>query len=185
MKLENLKDFEWYNEPENVIFKGEDMRIFAMPQTDFWQNAGHQIFLDNGHFFFKNTLEDFTLEICFRFENTDKFSQCGLMARVDSKNWFKISIINENGAQPEIGHCLTVGGNSDWAHLPLSRQVFQIFYKLVRCGSDYVASYSLDGNRFSSVRQFVLTGSPLKAGAYVASPQKNDFDATLSEIVFY
>ena len=29
MILENLKDFEWYNEPENVIFTDKEIKIVA------------------------------------------------------------------------------------------------------------------------------------------------------------
>lgn len=184
MKLENLKDFEWYNEPENVFFKGEDMHVLAMPQTDFWQNTRHGVSVDNGHFFYKTTRTDFTLVLRFRFENADKFSQCGLMIRYDKANWFKVSLMSEDSSKPEIGHCLTAGGNSDWANLPLHNAVYQMWYKLVRRGSDFVAYYSLDGENFLRLRQFVLMGENLKTGAYIASPQQNNFEVVLEEIVF-
>ena len=55
MILENLKNFEWLNEPENVIFADKEMKIVAKKQTDFWQSKHHNFAKDDGHlFFFKN-----------------------------------------------------------------------------------------------------------------------------------
>ena len=55
MILENIKDFEWLNEPENVIFADKEMKIIAKKETDFWQSKHHNFFKDNGHLFFLRT----------------------------------------------------------------------------------------------------------------------------------
>ena len=44
MILETIKNFDWYNEPQNVRFIEEGLLIEAMPQTDFWQNADSRFF---------------------------------------------------------------------------------------------------------------------------------------------
>lgn len=41
MILENLKNFEWYNEPANVVFGSHELEIVAAEGTDFWQSAHH------------------------------------------------------------------------------------------------------------------------------------------------
>ena len=52
MILENLKNFEWYNEPANVTFGSHELEITAAEGTDFWQSKHHNFFKDDGHFFF-------------------------------------------------------------------------------------------------------------------------------------
>ena len=47
MRLDALKDFEWYNEPENVRFSDLGMVVNCKPKTDFWQSAHHNFKKDN------------------------------------------------------------------------------------------------------------------------------------------
>lgn len=184
MKLENLIDFEWLNEPANVIFADKEMKISAKPETDFWFAIHHQIKKDNAHFFHKKTDGNFTLIVKWHFESADKFKQCGIMARVDERNWFKASLMARDESKPEIGTCLTVQGDSDWAGAALNQMPHEIFYKLERKGNDFVCSYSKDGQKYIRLRQFYLRNieSQLKIGAYIASPSKEPFEAILDEI---
>ena len=184
MKLESLIDFEWYNEPENVIFSDQEMKIVAKPLTDFWQSIHHQIKKDNGHFFYKKISSNFSLRIKWRFENATPFKQCGVMVASDERNWFKASILAKDENRPEIGTCLTLGGHSDWAGTHLQNMPDVIFYKLERRGDDFVCSYSLDGQTYIRLRQFYLHGieSEMKVGAYLASPQNENFEAVLDEV---
>ena len=52
MLLEQLRDFEWLNEPEDVSFSEEGMSVTAKKESDFWQNTRKNVHADNGHFFF-------------------------------------------------------------------------------------------------------------------------------------
>ena len=115
MILENLKNFEWYNEPANVVFGSHELEIVAAEGTDFWQSAHHNFFKDNGHFFFTKQTSDFSCVIKWRFDNAARFSQCGLMLRADGRNWFKISVMSADENNPEVGSCVTKDGISDWA----------------------------------------------------------------------
>jgi len=186
MKLESLMDFEWYNEPENVIFTTQEMKIVAKSETDFWQALHHKIKKDNAHFFFKKISGDFDLVVKWRFEDASRFNQCGLMVRLDERNWFKTSLMAKDASKPEIGTCLTIGGYSDWAGSVLDEMPQKIYYKLQRRGDDFVAFYSLDGEKYVRLRQFYLRGieDEIKAGAYIAAPQKRPFEAVLDEIDF-
>lgn len=184
MKLENLIDFEWLNEPDNVIFQDKEMKIVSVPQTDFWQSLHHKIKKDNAHFFHKTLSGNFTLIIKWRFENGGNFNQCGIMARIDERNWFKASVMAKSENTPEIGTCLTVSGYSDWAGATLEQMPHEIFYKLERRGDDFVCFYSLDGQKYIRLRQFYLRGiePDIKVGAYIASPQSEPFEAVLDDI---
>jgi len=184
MKLENLIDFEWLNEPESVNFADKEIKIVANKGTDFWQALHHQIKKDNAHFFYKTMPGDFVLVVKWHFENAGHFNQCGIMARIDERNWFKTSILAKDENTPEIGSCLTVSGYSDWAGCALEKMPTEVFYKLERRGDDFVCFYSLDGQKYIRLRQFYLRGiePEIKIGAYIAAPQDTNFEAILDEI---
>ncbi len=183
MKLENLIDFEWYNEPENVIFLDQEMKILAYPKTDFWQSQQHKIKKDNGHLFFKRVDGNFVLRVKWRFDRTDLFKQCGLMVRLDERNWFKASLLCQTNDNPEIGTCLTVSGHSDWAGCVLQKKPTSISYKIERRDNDFVCFYSTDEQKYIRLRQFYLPCvDQIKVGAYIASPQNENFEAVLDEV---
>ncbi len=186
MILENLKNFEWLNEPENVIFANKEMKIVPKLQTDFWQSKHHNFYKDNGHLFFLRIEADFSLTVHWKAENMSNFNQCGIMVRLDDKNWFKSSVMCQNVDSPEIGSCVTLNAHSDWAGVMLSDLPQEIWYKIVRKKDDFMAYYSLDGKKYIRLRQFYMdtTGVELKVGAYVCSPQDKVFEAVLAEINF-
>ncbi|MBQ2811409.1 MAG: DUF1349 domain-containing protein [Alphaproteobacteria bacterium] len=186
MILENLKNFEWLNEPENVIFADKEMKIVAKKQTDFWQSKHHNFAKDDGHLFFLRTEKNFNVIVHWQAENTVNFNQCGLMIRVDDKNWFKASLMYQESQNPEIGSCVTLNGHSDWAGVMLNNTPSEVWYKLVRKADDFMVYYSLDGKKFIRLRQFYMDTKDieLKVGAYICSPQNQGFEATLQDVDF-
>lgn len=186
MILENLKDFEWYNEPENVVFADKEMKLSSTVQTDFWQSLHHNFKKDNGHFFYLNKNTDFSCVVHWRAENLANFNQCGIMVRVNEQNWFKASAMYQDKAVPELGSCLTIKGHSDWAGVMLKAEPLDVWYKIVKRNHDFMAFYSLDGKNFIRLRQFYLDtlDCSVKIGAYICSPQDSDFEAILEDIGF-
>ena len=186
MILENLKDFEWYNEPENVIFTDKKMKLSANEQTDFWQSLHHNFKKDNGHFFYLKKNENFSCVVHWHAENTTNFSQCGIMIRIDERNWFKASAMYQDENSPELGSCLTIKGHSDWAGVLLKEEPVDIWYKIVRKKNDFICYYSLNGKDFVRLRQFYmdLQEENVKIGAYLCSPQDMNFEAILEDIEF-
>lgn len=184
MKFENLKNFEWYNEPENVIFADKEMKIVAKRETDFWQSRHHSFAKDNGHLFFVRQEKNFNITVHWKSENTTNFNQCGIMVRLNDKNWFKSSLMYQNQEEPEIGSCVTINGHSDWAGVMLEKEPKDIWYKLVRKQDDFMVYYSLDGDKYIRLRQFYIdtTGVELKVGAYICAPQSENFEAILDEV---
>lgn len=184
MLLDALKRFEWYNEPENVRFNELGMVVNAKPKTDFWQSTHHNFHKDNGHFFFTRAMNNFTLTVKWHFEKAYQFDQCGLMLRVDERNWFKLSLMSENPTTPKLGSSLTNFGYSDWAVQELDKMPQEIWYRLKRNGSDYIAYFSLDGFTYKQLRLFHLVNDnpEVKIGAYVAAPQRSDFECVLETL---
>ena len=187
MILENIKDFDWYNEPQSVEFLEEGLFITAAPQTDFWQSADYNFFKDDGHFFASLCAKDFTLAGKWHFPVIKDSAQCGIMARFDSQNWIKIGLLSPNPYSPQIGVVVAGQGASDWSAVSLPADVKTLWFKLRRRGNDFLAYYSLDGSKYSQIRMFHISNAPakMKVGAYTCSPKNESFDCILEDIAVF
>ena len=187
MLLESLKQFDWMNEPANVRFDEKGVNVIAKYRTDFWCCARYNFRKDDGHFFFSYVLGDFCCDLNWEFNNAGLFDQCGIMLRTDVNNWFKCSIMYEKEDAPLLATSLTVDGYSDLATIPLPAGAKRVWYRLKKYKGCYIASYSLDGTDYIQLRKFYLVHEvdDVKVGAYICSPQKEDFAAILHEIKLY
>lgn len=184
MLLDALKDFCWYNEPLNVRFVENGMLVDTVPETDFWQNSAHRLYRDNGHFFYTTKQGDFSTTVKWKFSNIIASDQCGLMVRVDNRNWAKISLLCTDMRKLQIGSVVTDGGYSDWAVYPLNNLPDELWFRVVRKGNDFAMYFSVDGNSFERVRIFYFSQieDAIKVGAYACSPQNRSFSCTLEDI---
>lgn len=185
MNFEVLENFEWYNEPENVRFEANDMVVYAKEGTDFWQSIQRGFKKDNGHFFFCRKVEDFQLVLKWTIEDLVKFSQCGIMLRIDERNWFKASIEKETSNEFIITSSLTNGGHSDWSKTDVSSYNGVIWFKIVKVGDEYEVFYSVDGINFVKFKMFYMFSfEDVKVGACISSLEEENFSAILSDIYF-
>lgn len=184
MLLDDLKKFDWLNEPENVRFDDTGMRVMARYRTDFWSCTRYNFQKDDGHFFFCYIHDDFCCDLNWEFDKAELFDQCGIMLRADEYNWFKASVMYENEQVPMLATSLTIKGLSDLATVPLPVGVTRVWYKLKKHKDCFIASYSLDGEDFVQMRKFYLQDEyeEVKVGAYICSPQHENFEAVLRAI---
>lgn len=184
MLLDSLKNFSWYNEPQNVRFVEEGMLVETMPQTDFWQAAHHGFFKDDGHFFYTEKQGRFDLVLKWRFGTAVASDQCGLMIRLNSRAWAKIGFLSPDVSHPQIGCVITSRGVSDWSAHVLPAPVSELWFKVICRGGDFIFFYSTDGKKFQQCRMFHLEGveDAIKAGAYCCSPQNHKFECILENI---
>ncbi|MBP5215900.1 MAG: DUF1349 domain-containing protein [Alphaproteobacteria bacterium] len=181
MLLETLKEFDWHNDPQRVRFDDEGMHVTAKYRTDFWSCARHDFKKDDGHFFFSYAGGDFGCDVVWYAPEMKDFDQCGLMLRVDSDNWFKMSLMYDSDNRAMLASSLTNDGFSDLATAMLDGEVEKVWYKLKRKKGCYIASYSTDGVCFEQLRKFYLPHDTeeVSIGAYICSPQRDDFEAIL------
>ena len=186
MLLEALRDFEWLNEPDNVVFQDKEMRVVALVGTDFWQSKNHNFHRDNGHFFYTRRQDNFSFTIKWQFAALRPYTQCGIMVRLDENNWIKASILYDNPQRPMLGSSVTQNGYSDWAALDISDDLREIWFKIRRQQGDYLIYYSVDGEKFTQIRATHLINDlpEVKVGAYICNPTQNPFEATLSVLKF-
>ncbi len=183
MNFEVLANFDWFNEPDNVRFENNEMVVYAKRGTDFWQSIHHDFKKDNGHFFFCRQDSDFSIVLKWKFDKLEAFSQCGIMLRIDERNWFKASLMNKQENENCLSSVLTIAGHSDWCGFELGKNICDICFRLQRVENDYVLFYSLDGLNFIKFRSFYLKNfEDVKIGAYIANPNQENFNATLAEL---
>ena len=187
MILAQLQNFEWLNDADNVTFTALGMRTESKYGTDFWQNEEAGIHKDSGHFFYLPRDDNFNLTLCWDAEINGNFEQCGIMIRIDDKNWIKASVMFEHKDNPSIACCVTQNGFSDWASHRLDYLPEKMYYRIKRLHNDYVVYFSDDGENFEQIRLVHLKNEhnyPILSGAYICSPRTSDFSATLTQLDF-
>lgn len=184
MLLENIRDFDWYNDPQNVRFVEEGMLIETKPHSDFWQNIDYNFAKDDGHLFAKTVEGDFILTVVCSFPVIKENAQCGLMVRSNAANWIKAGLYSTNVDSPQIGVVSANHGSSDWSLVDLPVDCRKIWLRLRRRGKDFVVWYSLDGSAFKQIRLSHLPKAEtlMDIGAFACSPGDESFEAIFQEI---
>ncbi|MBQ8677987.1 MAG: DUF1349 domain-containing protein [Alphaproteobacteria bacterium] len=184
MILENIRRFDWQNEPQNVSFTESGLQITAAPYTDFWQNIDNHFSKDDGHFFRCRTEGNFIIKARWFFESIRDSAQCGLMLRFDERNWLKSGLLSPNIYRPQIGVIAANHGSCDWSIVNLPDDTHTLWLKVKKCASDFVSYYSLDGQTYQVIRMTHLPfiSSSINAGAYVCSPKDTPFECILEEL---
>jgi regulation of enolase protein 1 (concanavalin A-like superfamily) len=183
MLMDALRQFEWIKEPFEISLD-TGLKIVSSSKTDFWQSYREDSHKDNGHLFFSYQEVDFELIIKWRFLSLSDFSQCGLMVRIDEFNWFKMSIMSEDGDAYFIGSSVTNFGTSDFARHALVNKCENIWYRLKFKNGGFTAEYSTNGGLFYEIRVFDLLKDTKNymAGAYICCPSEKRFSALLEHI---
>ncbi|MBE6454010.1 MAG: DUF1349 domain-containing protein [Alphaproteobacteria bacterium] len=184
MLLENIKNFNWLNEPQNVGFIEEGLLITAKPETDFWQNADYNFYKDNGHLFSVTKDNNFVITAKWQIPVIKDSAQCGIMIRYDSATWIKVGILSPNPYKPQIGTVVANNGSSDWSVVELPEKIKSIWYRIRRHNNDFIIFYSLDGIKYTQIRMLHLSkvSDNVNAGAYVCSPKNDTFECVLEDI---
>lgn len=186
MLLDQLRDFEWLNEPAEVNFSDGGMSVLALKGSDFWQNKNRHVRKDDGHFFFARKCGNFSLLVQWHLNHFVDLAQCGLMIRFNEQSWAKIALMSESQNIPKLGTFVCNGGFTDWACQNFAADVHDLWFMVKRINGDYIFFYSLDGIEFVQVRLFNFLNEDveIKAGAFICSPKNDGFEAVLKKIDF-
>ncbi len=170
------KAFYWLNAP-SVYRLGDGLEIFTDEKTDFWQTTHYGFQRDDGHCLLTPHLGDFTLTTHVEFKTLAQYDQCGLMVRVDSKNWIKAATEYENASISRLGSVVTNLGYSDWATQDIASVQRAMWYRISRHADDFLLEHSLDGQDWVQMRIAHLhaASAQLEVGVYACSPIGKDF----------
>jgi len=146
-----LENFYWLNEPQKY-YLNNTLVIKTAPETDFWQKTHYGFRKDNGHALLTDLKNDFSFKVKVKLNFKNKYDQCGIMLRLDSKNWIKISAEYENQTITRLGSVVTNLGYSDWATEDISSSINELWYRVNKSGSDFFIENSFDGHKWSQMR---------------------------------
>lgn len=170
------QDFYWYNEPSHYRF-GDGLEIFTDERTDFWQNTHYGFQRDDGHCLLIQHTSDFSLMTQVEFQPNEKYDQCGLMVRIDSLNWIKVSTEYESEQVSRLGSVVTNLGYSDWATQDVMSNDRAICYRINKRGSDFLLENSYNGQEWVQMRIAHLHRRTeyYQIGVYACSPIGKNF----------
>ena len=168
--------FYWFNEPARYQL-GAGLEIYTDAKTDFWQNTHYGFQRDDGHCLLTRLAGDFSLVTRVESRPQEQYDQCGLMVRVDSENWIKVSTEHESETYSRLGSVVTNLGFSDWATQDIPSNFSEMWYRISKNGRDFLLEHSYDGRNWSQLRVAHLHEMPeqLQMGVYACSPIGQDF----------
>ena len=168
--------FYWFHEPSRYR-SGNGLEIWTDEKTDFWQTTHYGFQRDDGHCLLTRQTGDFSLLTCVEFEPREKYDQCGLIVRLDSQNWIKISTEYESEHVSRLGSVVTNLGYSDWATQDVTSSVRSRWYRISKRGPDFLLENSQDGQAWLQMRITHLhrASDDLEIGVYACSPIGKDF----------
>jgi regulation of enolase protein 1 (concanavalin A-like superfamily) len=163
--------FSWLNPPARYRL-GEGLEVWTDAETDFWQTTHYGFQRDDGHCLLARLPGDFCLLTQVEFRPRTQYDQCGLMVRVDSQNWIKVSTEYEDEATSRLGSVVTNLGYSDWATQDVDSNRSEMWYRISKNGPDFMLEHSTDGQSWQQMRVTHLhkLSEPLQAGVYACSP---------------
>jgi uncharacterized protein len=168
---------QWHNEPPVWNTLGNVITVRSAAKTDFWRITHDGGIRDNGHFYYQPMTGDFIAEVKLTGDYSGLYDQAGLMARVDEANWLKCGVEYVEGVQ--YMSAVVTRDYSDWSIVPLMPPPAVIWLRLVRHGVTAEVHYSLDGEKYTTLRQAYFTiRETVNVGLMCASPMGEGFTAT-------
>ena len=168
--------FYWLNEPRHYSL-GRGLEIFTGGKTDFWQRTHYGFQRDDGHCLVIQQAADFSMTTHVEFRPRQQYDQCGLIVRIDSQNWLKVSTEYENEQASRLGSVVTNLGYSDWATQDVASSENQRWYRISKRGSDFLLENSGNGQTWAQMRIAHLHAftETYEIGVYACSPIGKDF----------
>lgn len=177
-KNEISPHFHWFNEPEYSI-DGDRLKIRTSPDTDFWQSTHYGFKRDNGHCLLTKVQKDFSMTVRTVFKPEKQYDQCGLIVRLDSENWIKMSTEFEDGNHSRLGSVVTNLGYSDWATIDVHTSINEMWYRIQNKGNDFLLEFSRNGSKWQQLRIAHMHEifRRVSVGVYACSPMDSSFSA--------
>jgi len=176
-----LSRMKWMNEPASYKRVGETMVVHSRAKTDFWRKTFYGYITDNGHFFYLETAGDFMFQARVNGRYAALYDQAGLMVRLDAENWMKCGTEFFDGRR----HASVVFTHdfSDWSTMPDLSDTADVWWRAVRKKDSIETLCSLDGQKFTSVRQgYFVPGEKVQVGIMCAAPEGPGFEATFADL---
>jgi uncharacterized protein len=180
-KSDLIARMKWMNEPASWKHSGESLLVRSRAKTDFWRKTFYGYVTDNGHFFHTPVSGDFVFQARINGEYAALYDQAGLMVRQNAENWMKCGTEFFDGQR----HASVVFTRdfSDWSTMPDLSKTEPIWWRAIRKKDSIETLCSLDGKKFTSVRQgYFIPGVAVNAGVMCAAPDGPGFEAVFDDL---
>ena len=175
-----FSQMKWMNEPASYKKLGETMVVHSRAKTDFWRKTFYGYITDNGHLFYVETTGDFTFQARINGQYAALYEQAGLMVRLDAENWMKCGTVFDGRRHASV---VVTRDFSDWSTMPDLSDTADIWWRAVRKKDSIETLCSLDGQKFTSVRQgYFVPGGKVRVGIMCAAPEGPGFEATFTDL---
>lgn len=176
-----ISRMSWLNEPASWKRSESSVIVRCKPKTDFWRKTFYGYVTDSGHFLHLAVSGSFAFEARINGQYATLYDQAGLMVRVDAENWVKCGTEFVDG----VRHASVVFTRefSDWSSMNDLSQNGPVWWKVVRTRDALEALCSVDGEKYSSIRQgYLVPADKAAVGIMCAAPEGNGFECVFDKM---
>lgn len=168
--------FFWLNPPP---FFSEGKKLLTVRtgwKTDFWQNTFYGFKRDNGHFYHRNVVGDFSAEVTIVGKFSELYDQAGLMIRCDAQHWLKCGVEYSDG-RPQFSTVVT-NAMSDWSLSPLPTSNADVSIRVTRhIEAIRVQLYNVTLNHWVLVRlAYLPMTTACQVGMMCCTPERDGLE---------
>ena len=181
----NTSIMQWINRPEYCSAGKSRIIINAPAHTNFWVNRNKGIDQHNAPALLLTICQDFTLTFKVSAVLPKMYDQAGCFILADHDTWSKAAIEGRDEQAISVCSTVTYGGISDWAGMPVSNGIHDLYFRIHRRNNEFLVEFSFNGEKFKWLREFSIPTSQreIRIGFYAASPKDSTFDAEFSEMM--
>ncbi|MDF2985952.1 MAG: hypothetical protein K0R50_1462 [Eubacterium sp.] len=171
-----FENFHWHCRPPNLDITESGLIVETANQSDFWRNTYYGFVRDNGHFFYKETKGDFTMQVTIAGDFETLYDQLGLMLRLDESHWVKTGIEFTDGKI----HLSSVFTNefSDWSVVKYPDYNGELTIRLTRHEEAIRIQFVDKDGKWQMLRLgYMPRTKSCMAGIMCCSPERSGFKA--------
>ncbi|HEX2926409.1 MAG TPA: DUF1349 domain-containing protein [Ruminiclostridium sp.] len=175
-----FENFKWHCQPPKWNITENGLTAETADNSDFWRNTFYGFIRDNGHFFYRETEDDFTMQVTISGNFETLYDQLGLMVRLDESHWVKTGIEYTDG---EI-HLSSVFTNefSDWSVVRYQYYNGELTLRVTRHEEAIRIQYMDKDKKWQMLRLgYIPKSKSCMAGIMCCSPERSGFKALFKD----
>ncbi len=151
MTKEDLKGFEWLNEPLNYGLSDGSIQITTPAGTDFFNDPASGSIAGSAPFLYREIEGDFVVTALVEPDFADVWNAASLMVHKDSSRWIKYAFENSDATGKSVVSVVT-REMSDDANGVILNEHDKVWLKMVRKGDIFSMHWSTDGKEYKMAR---------------------------------
>jgi uncharacterized protein len=163
------RGFHWDHAPRWEALPGAGMRVFAPPQSDYFQDPAGVVRKDDAPYLWLLAKGDFVAQAHVRPNWLTTYDAAVLMVRRDEMHWAKLCFEKTDFGTTAAVSVVTNGVSDDANGVDLTQT--DLWLQICRVGQTFGLQYALDGQSWRMVRLCHLEAAEeIKVGLVAQSP---------------